>query len=69
LILEVRSVGVVEEEGLAAVAPCKIDVLLVSVVRGAGGVIAVEGVLLKVSPRGEIQKVMIWMGSSPVYEV
>jgi hypothetical protein len=26
-------------------------------------------VLPKVSPRGEIQKVMIWMGSSPVYEV
>jgi hypothetical protein len=37
-------VGVVEEEGLAAAAPYKIDVLLVSVVRGAGGVIAVEGV-------------------------
>jgi hypothetical protein len=37
-------VGVVEEECLAIVGPSKIDVLLVSVVRGAGGVVAVEGV-------------------------
>jgi hypothetical protein len=37
-------VGVVEEEGLATAAPCKTDILLVPVVRGAGGVVAVEGV-------------------------
>jgi hypothetical protein len=37
-------VGVVEEEGLAAAPPCKTDDLLVSMVRGAGGVIAMEGV-------------------------
>jgi hypothetical protein len=36
-------VGVMEE-GLAAAAPCKIDALLISVVRGAGGGIVVEGV-------------------------
>jgi hypothetical protein len=45
-------VGVVEEEGLAAAAPYKIDVLLVSVVRGAGGVIAVEGVCAAEGIRG-----------------
>jgi hypothetical protein len=36
--------GVVEEEGLAAATPYKTDVLVVSVVHGAGGVIAMEGV-------------------------
>jgi hypothetical protein len=37
-------VGVVEEEGLVVAAPCKTDVLLVSMVCGAGGVVAVEDV-------------------------
>jgi hypothetical protein len=41
---DVRPVGVMEEEGLAAAAPCKIDILLISVVHGAGGVVTVEGV-------------------------
>jgi hypothetical protein len=37
-------VAVVEEEGLAATTPCKTDVLLISVVCGVDGVIAMEGV-------------------------
>jgi hypothetical protein len=63
-------VGVVEEEGLVAAAPCKIDVLLVSVVCGAGDVVAVEGVCAaKGVTEGRDPEGDDLGGVSPVYEV
>jgi hypothetical protein len=62
-------VGVVEED-LAIVAPYKADVLLISVVRGAGGVVVVEGVHVAEGViEGRDLEGDDLMGSSPVYDM